>query len=393
MRKVLILFVLAGSLYARGIDSVTFEVTQPYFGNEPLTNFLLGNLGLEGKDAATEVFRGTIRNIGSDTVRALYVHVDFFVASQGDGSVYSSRSAPITMLPQETISFSSLNYFNESSGNKVHWDHTFTEDASVTREAELAKLLDAGGRLPSGGATIKLTLASSRAYGSTGNTKNVQYEVVNIDELHLVAPGIPAGAYDISLATIQGGNPQFSWLSDLLSVEYDPGSDIGSAASSTDRFRLEIFELSDMGKLEQTMNSNMPIYFKDMSQSIHTYPTGAAELRAGQLYVWRVRALLKSATLHTYDDTQMISEPFVFRVADPADNQGGGITSDAATVMGILRILLGEDFNYIIKSVEGFDPEKISFNKQALTMEALSDTIHSLTGQGFIIEEIGVSNE
>ena len=324
--------------------------------NDDIKIFFINDFDLTQSGSSPLLFQFIITNDTSITKRvSLNLRVFFTNSEEGDVELSSGTTAffDLPPYPQPLIINNQDLYSN--AGEYKFVDYSMNEDAAD----DIINTILSTGKLPSGTYQFLVTVTEEIS-GETSDYMSapMTFEIYNPTTLDLVAPGEPAGGYE--LMEIYTSLPLFQWESDASS------------------FRLKVCEKLPANNSPDDVMSNDPRLETTVDATTFQYPlTGAFPLYPGSTYFWQVIAVTQSSS----GPVEMESEIWGFKIVDISK---GLSSAEQVQIMNTLKLLLPEGLAELLFNeygeLAGFSPTGVVFKDgNTISLEELYAFLEKIT--------------
>jgi len=304
--------------------------------NEDIKIFFINDFDLTQSGNSPLLFRFIITNDTSVTKRvSLNLRVFFINSDEGDVELSSGTTGFFDLSPSQPLFINNQDLYS-NTGDYKFVDYSMNEDAAD----DIINTILSTGKLPSGTYQFLVTVTEE----ITGETSDymsapMTFEIYNPTTLDLIAPGEPAGGYE--LMEIYTPLPLFQWESDASS------------------FRLKVCEKLPANNSPDDVMSNDPRLETTVEASTFQYPlTGAFPLYPGTTYFWQVVAVTQSSS----GPVEMESEIWGFKIVDMSK---GLSSAEQVQIMNTLKLLLPARLAELLFNefgeLAGFSPTGVVF--------------------------------
>ena len=134
---------------------------------------------------------------------------------------------------------------------------------------------------------------------------------------------------------------------------------------------LYVWEINNPGATDDEIASALPIYREEFSPNTldHQYPPTESQLVNGKSYAWTVKGTVKKVSGNV--ELENVINKFTFQKA--------GTAASTARILGLLRSILRDNYDGVMKEFKGFSPTgQIKLNGSATTAQDLSAIINAI---------------
>jgi len=349
-------------------------------GLERYQSVFISDLDFLQVGTSEQLFRMSITNTSGQQLTNTYLRIDFAV----DGELLAFSETDFFTVPAgamgtlDNVALSNGTFaFDPTNSNTI----VRISDSGINEAAEdLRSNILSSGQLPVG--EYQLTI---NAYQSQNRIKNPaqddlqggtsrSFSISNPTLINLVSPGANVNSgIDYEVYTTQ---PVFNWN------------------GNSGEYQLVVFKKrNEFGSIEDILNT-VPVYASGRLNSLSLqYPDGtgpsgapAVPLEYGDSYVWLVKSFIQTSS----GENEVISEIWSFTVVDPA---AGGFSENSMAkqeLEQLLRQLLGNRAEEIIRQLDNYDLKTIRFNGSAVSPQELYQILERYRDQNVEIKDLNI---
>ncbi|APF16895.1 hypothetical protein Calab_0818 [Caldithrix abyssi DSM 13497] len=360
MKKIINIFIvffliIHASLTAQTISN-DFTLRLTILDGEQLQTLYLSDVDFQNYGTAEMIFELEIRKNTDRAYENCYFRI---LLSKDNQPLMSTISRPFNIPASfqsdvlNNLTLSAGTYrFGQTADTEVHFEQTNIEpEADKLRDEILSS-----GKAPVGVYILTIELMQLNSSVPLAREEKILLKAVNPSYLNPVAPGAPAGSYQVP--TIFSQYPLFQWTGN--------GSE----------FQVMVFEKKEMMQSVDDIINSQPNWISERtSQFTIQYPQAgnAIPLEYSKTYYWLVRMFVNTSSGEEFVD----SEIWQFRLVNP--EQGANLQDQLAQseLWMFLEQLLGARVADIKANLKDFSLKRIVYNGEEITLDQFFNLLSS----------------
>lgn len=339
----------------------------------PIANFDISYIDITGRGAGPTLFQ--LQLVAPAQPSGSY-YIQFTASCQTSvvsGLLIRARSGTFPMPPSYSMT---SNEFLTDRGDATPSLH-ITQESMIP---ETRQTLLSAGIVPAGRVTLEFELFSVDDPTAPVATASTWFDIVAVRYVKLITPGIEASAQRDDVPESFSVHPQFVWASDLMPVNYPPGSV---------KFVISLFDNQGGAYTMDNVTDSRPVWEDtipgESSVNYAQYPvSGARALTPGQTYYWQVKAVLQGPV-----NREIPSELYAFRVADL--DLAGTLSPTQNLILKYLAMILGNNYAHVMHDLRTMSPsEEIMVDGQRVDIEQLAALAEQFVLGQRVVSHVGI---